>query len=65
MNDGYKPTAQIKWFAVEGNYTNGEKPLAQIAGYPECGSDWFCLKQLWVSEFGGEPDEWRDIEVVW
>ena len=64
MRDNYKPTADIKWFRVAGNYTNGDKPLAQIAGYPECGPEWFCLKQRWTSDFVGEDDEWRDIEVV-
>lgn len=64
MSHGYKPTSNIKWFRVEDNYANGEKPLSQIAGYPGCGHEWFCLKQLWVSDFVGEPDEWRDIEVV-
>ena len=64
MSEGYKPTNNIKWFRVEGNRVNGECPLAQIAGYPECGPEWYCLKQLWVSDYQGEPDEWRDIDVV-
>jgi hypothetical protein len=61
---GYKPSNQIKWFRVEDNYIGGDKPLAQIADYPECGSKWFCLKQLWVSVYEDEPDEWRDIEII-
>lgn len=64
MNDDYKPTLHIKWFRVDGNYVNGEKPLAQIAGYRECGPEWYCLKQLWVSENEEDPDEWRDIDVI-
>lgn len=64
VRDNYKPTADIKWFRVEGNHAKGNKPLAQIAGYPECGPEWFCLKQRWCSDSVGEDDEWRDIEVV-
>jgi len=60
----YKPTAQIKWFRVDDNYIGNERPLAQIAGFPECGSEWYCLKQLWTSDYKDEEDEWRDIEVV-
>jgi hypothetical protein len=62
--DGYKPTAHIRWFRVERNEIDGSKPLAQIAGYPENGPEWYCLKQLWVSDARDEPDEWRDLESV-
>ena len=63
MSD-FKPTAQIKWFRVEGNYIDGERALASISGYPESGPEWYCLKQLWVSDDEQEYDEWRDIEVI-
>lgn len=62
--DNYKPTNSIKWFRLDNNYIGGDRPLAQIAGYPECGSEWYCLKQLWVSDFQGEEDEWRDVDIV-
>lgn len=58
-----RPTNNFRWFRVNDNYVCGDKPLAQIAGYPECGPTWYCLKQLWISEYVGERDEWRDIEV--
>lgn len=59
MSDGYKPTAQVKWFRVEDNDIAGDRPLAQIGGL-----EWYCLKQLWVSDYHGEPDQWKDVEVV-
>lgn len=66
MSDGYKPTSAIKWFRVGANCINGERPLAQIAGYQESyGPQWFCLKQLWVSDFTGEDEEWRDVDVIY
>ncbi|HAR38601.1 MAG TPA: hypothetical protein DCS09_08560 [Porphyromonadaceae bacterium] len=63
MIDGYKPTCEIRWFRAD-NYVYGERPLAQIAGYAENVSTWYCLKQKWVSDFVGEEDEWRDVDTV-
>ena len=54
------PTNQIKWFRVESNDENGDRPLAQIGG-----DEWYCLKQLWTTgDDSGPPDEWRDVELV-
>ena len=64
MIGGYKPTNNIKWFRVQDNCSNGDKPLAQIAGNTDGDSEWFCLKQLWVSDYIGQNNEWRDVEVV-
>jgi hypothetical protein len=64
MSKGYKPTAYIKWFRVEGNYADNEKPLAQVANYRGLDTEWYCLKQLWISDYEGEPNKWRDIEIV-
>lgn len=55
-----RSTNRLKWVKVGDNYIDGERPLAQIAGYPENGPTWYCLKQYWLTEKGGE---WRDIEV--
>jgi hypothetical protein len=54
MSNEMKPTTTIKWFRAEGNYVNGENPLAQIAGYYENGTTWYCLKQLWIDDEGNE-----------
>jgi hypothetical protein len=56
-----KSTNIIKWFRAD-NRINGEKPLAQIAGYYEDSANYYCLKQLWIDDEGNEV--WKDIEVV-
>jgi hypothetical protein len=60
----YRATSSLKWFRVEGNYCDGEVPLAQIVGFPGCDSHWYCLKQLWINDDPNDPGEWRDIEAV-
>lgn len=64
MNDDYKPTCFLRWFRTEDGRGNGLEPRAKIDGNEWNMPEWFVLRQKWVSAVRGEPDEWRDIEVV-
>lgn len=57
----YKPTCNIKWFLVSDECK--EIPTAVKKGEFRFDDELYCLKQLWVSNFTNEPDQWRDIEV--
>ena len=58
----YKPTCCIKWFRIEDG--DKERPAAAIRAEYRFDDELWCLKQLWVSDIQGDPDEWRDIECV-
>lgn len=61
MEESYKPTCRLEWVRSTA-YQDGKTPLAQSSGFPGSPPDWYCLKQLWVSDIEGEEDEWRDVE---
>lgn len=56
----YQPTAHLKWFPCA---SPDDVPFANRYQGADFDKMPYCLKQLWISDAVGEPDEWRDVEI--
>ena len=61
MKVNYQPTANLKWFQADDNYS-GEPAGISPGKYRER-DKLFILKQLWVSPIKGEEPIWLEIEI--
>lgn len=52
-NDGYKPTAQLRYLKWSWSNSRGEEMQTKT------------LQQLWVSDYEGEEPQWREIPEEW
>ncbi len=55
--DGYKATTQLRWVRAASAWDDGQVK-AKEDDRP------LTLQQLFVSDFVGEPEEWRDVPIV-